>query len=61
MTRLSLIFALLIASPAAAGLGNLAKYPPTEIVLTITTTSDAAPKSNRPKFSFERKILSFDD
>ena len=45
MTRLSLIFALLIASPAAAGsLGNLAKYPPTKIDLTITTTSDAAPK-----------------
>jgi hypothetical protein len=45
MTRLSLIFALLIASPAAAeSLGNLAKYPPTKIDLTITTTSDAAPK-----------------
>lgn len=45
MTRLSLLLALLIALPVAAeSLGNLAKYPPTKIDLTITSTSDAAPK-----------------
>jgi hypothetical protein len=45
MIRLSLLFALLLASPAMAeSLGNLAQYPPTKINLTITTTSGAAPK-----------------
>ena len=45
MIRLSLLFALLLSSPAEAeSLGNLAQYPPTKISLTITTTSDATPK-----------------
>ena len=45
MFRFSLLLAVLLASPAAAeSLGNLAQYPPTKIKLTITTTSDAAPK-----------------
>ena len=45
MIRFSLLLAVLLASPAAAeSLGNLAQYPPTKINLTITTTSDAAPK-----------------
>ena len=45
MIRVSLILAVLLALPAVAeSLGNLAQYPPTKINLTITTTSDAAPK-----------------
>ena len=45
MIRFSLLLAVLLASPAVAeSLGNLAQYPPTKITLTITTTSDAAPK-----------------
>ena len=45
MIRISLLFAVFLASPAVAeSLGNLAQYPPTKITLTITTTSDAAPK-----------------
>ena len=45
MIRFSLLLAVFLASPAVAdSLGNLAQYPPTKINLTITTTSDAAPK-----------------
>ena len=53
MIRLSLLFALLLASPAVAeSLGNLAQYPPTKINLTITTTSALRQNSNLLKFSF---------
>ncbi len=45
MIRLSLLLALLVASPAVAEtLGNLAQYPPSKINLTITTARDASPK-----------------
>ena len=45
MIRLSLLLALLVASPAVAkSLGNLAQYPPSKINLTITTARDASPK-----------------
>ena len=45
MIHFSLLLAVLLASPAVAdSLINLAQYPPTKINLTITTTSDAAPK-----------------
>ena len=45
MIRLSLLLALLIATPAVAeSLGNLAQYPPAKINMTITTARDASPK-----------------